>query len=370
MCKMTRILHVVTKMDMAGTETLLMNYYKKIDRHKVQFDFAVSTEEECSYDSEIIQMGGKIFHYPLYKGINHFTYVKWWKEFFAAHPEYKIVHGHIGSTAAIYLNIAKKYGCFTIAHSHATWGERNLHAVIYRLYSYPTRYVADYFFGCSKLALIDRYGNGVASNPKIASVMPNAIDANKFVYNEQYRNEVRQEYNIKKDEYVIGTVGRFSPPKNPLFIVEIVSILARKGEIFKFLWLGQGEMEAEIKQKIEVLNLQNYFILAGVRKDIFRVLQAMDVFVFPSIWEGLGISCIEAQAAGLPTLCSDKIPEDANITNLFVSLPIDNAEKWADEILTHKITKRMNCFESIKNAGYDIIESAKKIENFYLRLNS
>lgn len=361
-----RILHVLTAMNMAGTETLLMSYYKNIDRHKVQFDFAVSAAYECAYDNEIIKMGGLIHHYPRYKGYNHYTYVKWWKKFFENHPEYLIVHGHIGSTAAIYLKIAKQYGRYAIAHSHGTWGEKNLHAILYRFFSYPTRYIADYFFACSKQALIDRYGVKVSSNSEISSVMTNAIDAQKFVYNEQYRNEIRKEYGIADDEFVIGTVGRLTPQKNPFFTVCICEELARRGVKFKFLWFGQGELEADIQKEIAKLNLDDYIIMAGVRKDIFKVMQAMDVFVFPSVWEGLGISCIEAQAAGLPTICSNKVPEDANITEKFLYLPLGNASLWASKIVEQKTNNRENMFDIIEESGYNIPSAAFRLQNYYI----
>ena len=125
-----RVLQVVARMNMAGTETMLMNFYRNIDREKVQFDFAVCTEEHCDYEDEILSMGGRIIRYPQYRGKNHFSYKKWWSEFFRNNREYKIVHGHIGSTAAIYLSIAKKHGCYTIAHSHGTLEPISLRSVI------------------------------------------------------------------------------------------------------------------------------------------------------------------------------------------------------------------------------------------------
>ena len=144
-----RVLHVLTAMDLAGTETLLMNFYRNINRENVQFDFAVSATQECAYDREIEELGGYIFHYPRYKGTNHFAYKKWWEEFLDEHTEYHVVHGHIGSTAAIYLSIANKKGRYTIAHSHSTNSTVKINSIIYGLFSYPTRYIADYFFGCS-----------------------------------------------------------------------------------------------------------------------------------------------------------------------------------------------------------------------------
>lgn len=366
--KPIRILQVVAKMDLAGTETLLMSYYKRIDRNEVQFDFAVSSTTECAYDREIEQMGGRLFHYPAYKGYNHFSYMRWWNMFLSDHPEIKIIHGHIGSTAAIYLDLAKRHGRYTIAHSHSTWGENGAHAFLYKLFSYPTRYIADHFFGCSKQALIDRYGKKIANNTKLAEVMANAIDAKRFIFNEDARLSLRKNLGIDVDAFVIGTVGRFSPQKNPFMTLRVCEGLKRRNIGFKFLWFGQGELEDEIRREIDRLNLRDNVILAGVRKDIFNVLQAMDVFIFPSLWEGLGISCIEAQAAGLPTLCSETVPLDAKITDLFHYLPLDNVEAWVDEILRNKSIIRSNRFSEIEKSGYDIGSAAKRMQDFYINV--
>ena len=297
-----RVLHVLTAMDMAGTETLLMNLYRNIDRDVIQFDFAVSATKECAYDSEIISLGGRIFHYPRYKVANHISYANWWKRFLSEHEEFKIVHGHIGSTASIYLKIAKKMNRFTVAHSHSADSSRTLRSIVYRLYSFPTRHIADYFFGCSKQALIDRYGKKVANNTEIAQVLNNAIDAKKFTFSSSLRETIRSEYGVSDETVVLGTVGRLTHPKNPLETIRICSELNKRGVEFVFWWFGEGEMKEEIKTAIIANGIQEQVRLMGVRSDVNSVLQGMDIFLFPSIWEGLGISCVEAQASGLPNI--------------------------------------------------------------------
>ncbi len=366
-----RILHVLTAMDLAGTETLLMNLYRNIDRDVIQFDFAVSSLNECAYDAEILSLGGRLYHYPRYKGINHVSYVAWWKAFFNEHNEYHIVHGHIGSTAAIYLGIAKKAGCFTVAHSHSTKTSISMHSFLYGIYSYPTRYIADYFFGCSKQALIDRYGNRIAFNPGISSVLNNAIDAKRFSFDSNKREIIRQQYGVEEEILVLGTVGRLTTPKNPLETVKICAELKERGVNFVFWWFGEGEMRNEIEQAINDADLQNYVNLLGTRKDINNVLQGMDIFLFPSIWEGLGISCVEAQASGLPTLCSDTIPMDAKVTELCTFLPLNNTDRWCDKIIeiSKKISKcdyqRPNTYQCITNNRYDIVAQSKWLQSFY-----
>lgn len=374
--KTIRILHVVAKMQLGGTETLLMTFYRQINRELVQFDFAVTAKEEAAYDKEILELGGRIYRYPRYYGWNHRAYVRWWHRFFEEHPEYHIIHGHIGYTAATYLHIAKRYGCYAIAHSHSTnevktlrnlWKKRTLSDIAHRVCYFPSRYVADYFFGCSRQALIDRYGKKVARNSAIASVLNNAIDAQRFIYNEADRATVRWEYSLAEDDFVIGTVGRLTTHRNPAMVIDIVSQLVKRGIKFKFLWIGQGQLEQEIKAEIKRHELEDYILLPGARKDIHRVLSAMDVFILPSLWEGLGIACIEAQAAGLPTLCSESVPVDAKITDLFHYLPLDNASKWADEIVRQKGVRRSNRYMEVVHAGYDVKTVAKWLQEFYIQ---
>ncbi len=365
-----RILHVLTAMNFAGTETLLMNLYRNIDRSQIQFDFAVTADHECAYDAEIQRLGGRIIHYPLYRGVNHFSYVSWWTHFFKNHPEYDIIHGHIGSTAAIYLHIANKFGRFTIAHSHSTSSHRvNLHDMLYCVFSYPTRYVADYFMGCSRDALIDRYGKGILKN-KNHFILNNGIDARKYIYSKETRNNVREEIHISKDEIVIGTVGRLTPPKNPHFIIHMIQELEKREIKFKFLWVGIGEKEGEIRKALYKELENGTVIMTGARADVNRVLQAMDIFVFPSLWEGLGIAGIEAQAADLPTLCSRGLPEELSVTDRCCFLPMNDLNSWVEKIIeiikNGEYQPRKSRYEEIKANKYDIIDTANWLQNFYL----
>lgn len=369
---MIRVLHVLHVMNYAGTETLLMNIYRNIDRNKIQFDFAVCDTNRGDYDEEIKCLGGKIIYYPQYRGTNHFTYQKWWKSFFKEHKEYCIIHGHIGSTAAIYLSIAKKFGRYTIAHSHATDSHiRSLKEKIYKLYSYPTRWIADYFMGCSMAALTDRYGKKIAENLSISKVFFNAIDTEKFIFDENTRRIVRHELGIENEKIVLGTVGRLTPAKNPFMIIDIILKLKKSGLNFVFLWFGRGEMEDAVIKRINDNHLEKYIMLEGVRSDINRMLQAMDIFIFPSVFEGLGITCIEAQMADLECFCSETIPEEAKITEKYIALPIDNSEIWVkciQEKILNGMTQRRDRSLEIKNAGYDIKSQSNWIEKFYLEI--
>ena len=361
---MIRILHVLTAMDRAGTETMLMNYYRAIDRDEIQFDFAVSAEGKCNYDDEILSLGGRIYHYPRYRGVNHFAYKKWWNEFFKEHSEYKIVHGHIGSTAAIYLKIAKKYGCYAIAHSHNIWGAPSPRMAVWRAYSYRTRYVADYFFGCSMDAVVARYGAEVANDPGRSCVIRNAIDASLYSYDPDVSAQVRSELGIG-DELVVGTVGRLTEQKNPFFIIRLIEELKKTGDRFVFVWAGDGELKDRILDQLKEKGIEDSVKMLGVRNDIPRLLQAFDVFVFPSVFEGLGVAAVEAQAAGVPTLCSTNVVAEAGVTDLCSFLSLDDIDEWTRRIRSYIGYEKKNEYDSIAAAGYDIHGAAETLTDFY-----
>lgn len=365
--KILRILHVVAAMNRAGTESLLMNLFRNVDRDKIQFDFAVCTSEKCDYEDEIIKLGGRVIRYPRYSGINHLQYVAWWKKFFNEHKEYRIVHGHIGSTASIYLSIARRYGIYTIAHSHNFGAGMSFRNIIYKIYSYRTRFIADYFFGCSKAALIERYGKTVADDRNKSRVLPNAINSENFSYNAITREKIRNELSIHKETFVIGTVGRITKQKNPFGILDIIETYRKCADSdFIFLWVGTGDLETSVKEEIHNRNLENSIRMLGVRDDVNDVMQAMDVFIFPSLWEGLGIVAIEAQAAGLQTLCSDRLPDEVNITSLCKFIPPEDVKQWTQAISKAKGHKRKDMSKEIKSAKYDIKDISKELEQFYL----
>ena len=361
-----RILHVIGIMNRGGAETMIMNLYRNIDRNKVQFDFVENSGEPAAFDEEILSLGGKIYRCPHYNGKNHFAYVKWWNTFFQKHPgEYPIVHGHLGSTAAIYLSVAKKHGAYTIAHSHSAGSG----SAMYRMFAYPTRYIADKFFACSKDAGISRYGKTVGNDSIRCQVLNNAIDARRFSFNQETRKQVRSELHIAENAIVIGHVGRFVGAKNHLFLIDVFADVRKRDPNAVLLLIGDGERRAEIQAAIAEKRLEDAVILTGVRSNVWDFYQAMDVFVFPSIYEGLPVSLVEAQAAGLPCCVSLNVPKDSAITDLvqFISLE-DRSEKWAEIALRSVKTSRPDMLSEIQNAGFDVISTANWLENFYLNV--
>lgn len=356
-----RILHVLAGMNRGGAEAFVMNIYRNIDRTKVQFDFILFRQEECEFNNEIRNLGGKIYWVPRYNGKNHFKFKKTWNNFLKEHPEYKIIHGHVRSTASIYLKIANKHGLTTIAHSHNTSSGKGVDAVVKNVLQYPIRIIANYCFACSKSA-----GEWLFGKKNNFHVLNNAIDTAKFIFNDKIRDEKRKELNIK-NKLVIGNVGRFHIQKNHTFLIDVFKEIHDKNEDAVLLLVGDGELRSSIEKKIKILKLVDNVILTGVRSDIPELLQAMDVFVFPSLFEGLGIVVVEAQAAGLPCIVADTIPKEAYLTDLIENLSLeDSLAIWADKILEHINHKRKDTYQEIVKCGYDIKETVKWLEEFYL----
>ena len=369
MSKPIRVLHVIGIMNRGGAETMIMNLYRHIDRSKVQFDFVENSNEPAVFDEEILSLGGRIFRCPHYSGKNHSTYVKWWNDFFKAHPrEYPIVHGHLGSTAAIYLLIAKKYGAYAIAHSHSSGTDHSLHSYLYRMMSYNTRNVADYFFACSEAAGTDRFGRKVISGDHYA-VLNNAIDVNQFSYNSRVREVVRDELGIGQNQLVVSHIGRYTKEKNHEFILKIFSELRKLGIGARLLMIGDGTLRTHIMQMAEQASLSSDVIFTGVRSDVERLMQAMDVFVLPSLYEGLPVTMVEAQAAGLPCIISDKVPPECILTEGLVDvMPLSASPgAWAEKILAKRAIPRTDRRAEIAAHGFDITTEAVKLQEFYLK---
>ena len=369
---MIRILHVLGGLDRGGAETMVMNLYRNIDKKLVQFDFIIHTKKKQAYYDEIVGLGGRIFHFPAFNGFNYFKMKKLWKQFFINHPEYKILHSHIRSYASLYLPIAKKAGLKTIIHSHSTSNGKGLSSVVKRIMQYPLRWQADYFFGCSKEAGAWLFGNKVVNGPKY-HILQNAIDTELYKFNPETRKEYREKLGVE-DKKTFIHVGRFHPAKNHLFLLNVFAEINKVDSNTVLLLAGDGELRSSIEEQIASLNLQNNVMLLGSRSDVPKLLQAADCFLFPSAWEGFGMVAVEAQAASLPCICSEVIPRSVKVTEQCVFLPTSNAQKWAEQALLWakrndlSITPIQSVVEQVKNAGYDIKFSSKRMESFYLSI--
>lgn len=361
-----RVLQVFAQMNRGGAETMIMNFYRNIDRSKVQFDFVVHTNEKCSYDDEIKALGGNIYRIKSYDGKNHFDYKKSWSIFFKNNPQYKIIHGHMRSTASIYLKIAKKNNLKTIAHSHNTSSGNGLSALAKNILQYPIRYISDYFFACSMTAGEWLFGEKVCQN-KNFYLVKNAIDSEQFIFDEEIRLSKRKEFNIN-DKFVIGHVGRFHPQKNHEFLIDIFKDVHINNKNAILLLIGDGEQKIKIKDKVDKYNLSDFVIFAGLRDDIPDLLQAMDIFLMPSFFEGLPVTLMEAQASGLNCMVSDTITNDVKITDLITFVSLKKSSKyWAEYIMSNlAYYTRRKTHNEIRNAGYDVKKNVRWLEEFYL----
>ncbi len=356
-----RILHVVTYMGRGGLETMLMNYYRNIDRKKIQFDFLVHRDFEADYDAEILSLGGKIFHVSR---LNPFSphYYKELDVFFKNHPAYKIVHVHQDCLSSIALKVAmKNHIPVRIAHSHSSSQDKNFKFLIKKYFMKSIPDYATHLFACGKEA-----GDWMF-NGKSYQIVNNAIDTNLYVYNEEKRNRVRLDLGLN-DELVIGHVGRFNYPKNHDFLIDVFNEIHKKDSNTKLLLVGSGDLEEKIKKKVNELGLCDQVLFLGSRNDVNELMQAMDVFVFPSHYEGIPVTLIEAQTSGLPIFISSNVPSQCKLTPNVTSVSLEkNAGEWADVILKNIrtfIRKDMSSY--IKDAGYDIQVNAKWLEGFYL----
>lgn len=361
---MIRVLQVVTYMGRGGLETMLMNYYRHIDRSKIQFDFLVHREFRADYDDEIEELGGRIYRLPV---LNPFSrvYKKALSSIFDEHPEYQVIHVHQDCMSSVILKEAQKHGVkVRIAHSHNANQDHNMK---YLLKLYYRRYIPQY--STNLMACSEEAGKWMFGKHPF-EVLNNAIDAKKYTFNREIRTDMRLKLNITEDKILIGHVGRFNPQKNHEFLIDIFDAIQKKIPAMLLL-VGDGNQRQAIEAKVKNLNLGDQVIFAGVRTDVAELMQAMDVFVFPSNYEGLPVTLIEAQATGLPCLISDKVPIECKKTDLVQqNLLSTGADAWAEAAIRIAKTERRNTYEEIKAAGFDIEENAKRLQEFYLRADA
>ena len=360
-----RVAQIIGKWLGGGVESVVMNYYRHIDRSKIQFDFICDEDSTNIPYEEIEKLGGKVILIPPYQKI--FKYHKELKKILKE-GNYKIVHSHINTLSVFSLFAAKCAGVpVRIAHSHSTTNkqEKKKNLVKQVLRPFSKVFATDYMC-CSELAGRWLFGNKEYDNGNVY-LLNNAIDLDKFKYDEKLRKEKRKELNIKEDTLVIGHVGRFVEQKNHRFLIDIFNETHKKNKNSILLLAGQGPLMEEMKEKVKILGIEDSVIFLGQRNDINELYQAFDVFCLPSLYEGLPVVGVEAQATGLLCIFSDDMTKETKVldTTEFLSLK-KNAEEWCDSLLKkNKNFKRMNHKEEIYNNGFDIVNEIHKLENYY-----
>jgi glycosyltransferase involved in cell wall biosynthesis len=365
MSKPIRVLHVVVNMNRGGAETLIMNLYRNIDRSKVQFDFL--TCKEGVFDREIKDLGGTIHRIPYINEVGHFSYLRSLNHFFSNNNDYTIVHSHLNRMSGLVVRAAKKFGIrYCISHSHNTGGEGGILTKGYKWYSglfIPSN--SDYTFACSQAAAKWLFG----SKSNNAKLLNNGIEPEMFTYSPDVRIMKLNELGIS-DQLVIGHVGRFTKQKNHKFLIEVFAEFVKRRPDSTLLLCGDGVLRKEMEKRVNELNIQNKVKFLGVRGDINQLLQAFDLFLFPSLHEGLPVTLIEAQAAGIPCFISDEITKEADLgLNLMKFLKLSSIDLWVDELEKFKVEKtnrNASKLKMLRARGYDIKNTAIWLQDFYL----
>lgn len=361
-----RVLNMFTIMDRGGAETMVMNYYRHIDRTKVQFDFLVHREQRGAYDDEIEALGGRIYRMcPIYPQ-NFAQYKRELCAFFKAHPEYKIIHSHMSELGYFAFREAQRQGVpVRICHAHSSPHEHDIKMIVRTYFKKRMMPYLTHLFMCGIDSGRWLYG---AQNESRFIMLNNAIDAVAYTYDPAKYADMRQQLGIG-DELVVGHVGRFNQPKNHPFLLDIFAALLRKEPDAVLLLVGGGEDMPKIQAKAQALGIAEHVRFLGVRSDVAELMQAMDVFVFPSLYEGLPVTMVEAQAAGLPCIISDKVPPECILTDGLVDImPLSEApDAWAEKILENRDTLRTDRRAEITAHGFDITTETVKLQEFYIK---
>lgn len=360
-----RILHVLGSLNLGGAESRIMDLYRNMDRQEIQFDFLVHSSQKEHFDEEIEALGGRVYRVPRFRVYNLFSYKKAIKNFFNTHHEFRAVHGHMTSTASIYLPIAKRAGIpITIGHARSAGVAGGLKGFMTRLIRYPLKYRADYCLACSEKAGEAVYGKRWVNKGKV-EVIPNAIDAKKYVYDEKVRTELRDKMGLS-DKYVIGHVGSFREAKNHTFLIKVFKQLYNKKNNAILLLIGEGALMESIKQQVSDEGLSEVVWFLGNKADVSPYYQIMDYLVFPSLFEGLPGSIVEAQTAGLRCLVSDTVTDEVGITELVEFYSLNRAaEEWAEHIMETCDYMRDSKIDDIKKAGFDVGEQTERYSKIY-----
>ena len=344
-------------MDMGGISSYMMNYFRNIDKTKVSIDFLVHGGVGF-YDEEITRHGGCVFHVPTKKENILWNYIKIRE--IIKNGNYDIVHCHMDTMNGYVLRIAKdlKVG-IRISHSHNTahLTRNKIKIIIHEIAMKRIPKYATHAFACSEAAGKWLYGSRM---PFI--IIPNAIDIEKFKFNQKTRTLCRKQLGLD-DKYVIGHIGRFDYQKNQNFLINVFSELRKSKKNAVLVLIGDGDLRDEIKKQIDELKLQDSVLLLGCRRDVSSLINIFDVFAFPSVFEGLGIVAIEAQANGLNVIASDAVPQEAIICPGSIRLPLLQSE-WVNELSNAKTERHQND-EMLEEAGYNIKRESKKLEKLY-----
>lgn len=359
-----RVAQVLNRMDSGGIEAVVMNYYRHIDRSKVQFDFYFAGDSSFPQREELERLGAGIYPIPAYS--HPLAYHKALYKAFREHG-YTVVHAHLSTMSVFALFAAWRAGVLTrICHNHSTadWGEKKKTLLKYLLRPFAKVFATEYF-ACGEKAGRWMYGNHSFESGKV-HVMTNAIDTGKFSFDPAARRRLREELSIRQDAFVVGHVGRFTCAKNHEFLLRIFQEVLLQREDAQLLLVGEGERMEYIRAEAQKFGLADKVCFTGSRADVNELYSVMDVFCLPSFYEGFGVVALESQANGLKCVLSDRVPSEADVTGTSVFLPLSaQPPKWAQELLAQQGAPRRDQSDKVKEAGYDIAQSAAELAVYY-----
>lgn len=364
--KVIRVAMIMGKMIGGGIEAVVMNYYRHLDHSKIQFDFIIDNDSTIVPRKEIQQFGGRIIEISPYQSI--LNYSKDLEKLFRK-EKYTIVHSHINSLSVFPLRIAKKCGIpIRIAHNHSTAApgeiKKNILKYTLRLFStvYPTHYAAPTLYAGQWL-----FGKKIANNQ--LEIINNAIDLQHFAYDVETRNKFREQFGYSENEFVVGNIGRFVWQKNQLFIIELFNELLKQRKEARLLLVGEGPLKEVLEKKISELGIADEVTFVSNTKNVNVYYQIMDIFLFPSNYEGLGMVAVEAQVAGLPVIASEKVPVDAKISNNYWQINLSAGKKaWLECLKSVKVDNRESYIIDAEKKGYNINNATPKLMNYYRHL--
>lgn len=371
-----RILHFPGTLLYGGVGSVVMNWYRNIDRSKIQFDFCVPRIERGPLDDEIEALGGRIFSVPKMRQYGISNYINAVSNIIIQNGPFYAVHIHSIHMGAITLIAAKKAGVARrIYHSHSTkdpaLDSYPFHKIIQGIFKGIIRFNATDYFACGKEAGIYIYGEKLVSNSKV-SIINNGLDLQKFKpYSIEKKRKLRDSLNIRKDSLVIGNVARFVPEKNQQFIIDIVAYMKNKGiDVFAIL-VGDGPLKEKCEKRAKQLKVEQDVCFLGNRSDVDVLYNAMDIFILPSLFEGLPVTAIEAQACGLPCIVSDRVTSEADLNiSCYCQVNLsNNLDVWENTIkdsVKHIMYDESKIRKIIQERGYDIVSLTKNLERIYL----
>ena len=364
-----RILHVVGQLSIGGQEMMALNFFKYINREEFTFDYIVYGEHIGELEKEVLDMGGRVFHLPLTSTFNILKNYKMLYLHMLKYGPYDVVHSHTYLNNGIILLAAKKAKIKTrISHCHTSESGKskkfiyNIYAFIMKqlIKNYSTEYIA-----CSQNAGNHLYGKHCFNNYGI--VIKNGIDLESYCFNYKKRKDVRDQLGISKNTIVLGNVSRLSKEKNHTYMIAIAHELKKSNLNFLFLLVGGGPLLNSLKEECEKQNVSEIFLFLGPREDVPSLLQAMDIIIHPSFFEGLPVALVEAQAAGLPCIISANITHEIKMSEnvSFIDIQENSISLWVKKIIEYSNVLRNNDCQQLKQNGYDIKESCKILESIY-----